>query len=220
MDLLSGSWPGEIFFFKGGAKRAFAAPVKLKNKFGKAINVDGGRRPDAGNHIFIAGDATFESSPNGGHVIVYEGERIEVPEGKQAGITGTASVVHAVDWNGDGKLDVLVGNINGGVYFLPNEGEVGAVALGKEQPLSAGGIRINAAGGDAGPFAADWDADGKLDLLVGCGDGSVWFYRNTNKGDIPILAAGIQLVPPGHSGYGADSPNEPRRGTRAKSLFS
>ena len=56
--------------------------------------------------ILIAGDAQFEKNDKGTTVIVYEGERIEVPEGKQAGITGTASAVHAADWDGDGELDL------------------------------------------------------------------------------------------------------------------
>jgi hypothetical protein len=215
IDLLSGSWPGEIFFFKGDPKRAFAPPVKLKNKLGKTINIDGGRRPDSGNYLLIAGDAQFESTPKG-QVIIYEGERIEVPEGKQAGITGTASTVHAVDWNGDGKLDLLVGNIGGGVYLVPNEGDAKSFAFGKEEKLQAAGKAISAPGGDAGPFAADWDGDGKLDLLVGAGDGSVWLYRNLGKGKLPELAVGVQLVPPGKTSYGADVPKEPRRGTRAK----
>ena len=79
----------------------------------------------------------------------------------------------------------------------------------------AGGkpLRVN---GDAGPFACDWDGDGKLDLLVGAGDGSVWFYRNIGTAKAPELAAGVQLVPPGDTRFGADAPREPRRGIRAK----
>jgi len=31
--------------------------------------------------------------------------------------------------------------------------------------------------GDAGPFACDWEGDGAFDLLVGDGEGAVWFFR-------------------------------------------
>ena len=119
-DLLSGSWPGEIFFFKGKGKGDFDAPIKLKYKTGKTINIGGGRR-DSGDMILVAGDATFENTDKG-HVIIYEGERIAIPEGKQGGITGTASAIHAVDWDGDGVIDLLVGDIGGNVYLVPNEG--------------------------------------------------------------------------------------------------
>ena len=212
-DLISGSWPGEIFFFKGKGKGRFEAPVKLKDKNGKTINIGGGRR-DTGDMILVAGDADFEKTDKG-TVIVYEGERIEVPEGKEAGITGTASAVHAVDWNGDGTIDLLVGDIGGKVYLVPNEGTLTRYAFGKERQLLAGGKPLQV-DGDAGPFACDWDGDGKLDLLVGSGDGSVWFYRNVGKGKEPELAAGLQLVPPGDALHGADAPKEPRRGIRAK----
>jgi hypothetical protein len=212
-DLISGSWPGEIFFFKGKGKGQFEAPVKLKDKHGKTINIGGGRR-DSGDMILVAGDATFENTDKG-TVIVYEGERIEVPSGKEAGITGTASAVHAVDWDGDGKIDLLVGDIGGNVYLVPNEGTAKRYAFGKERQLRAGGqpLRVDS---DAGPFACDWDGDGKLDLLVGAGDGSVWFYRNVGKGKEPELAAGVQLVSPGQAHFGADAPRGAHRGIRAK----
>lgn len=215
VDLISGSWPGELFFFKGGPKRAFAAPVKLKYKTGKTINIGGGRR-DSGDMLLIAGDATFEKNAKGKSVIHYDGDVIELPEGKQAGITGTASAVHAIDWDGDGKLDLLVGEIGGKVYLVPNEGTAKAFAFGKERELSAGGKPIHVPGGDAGPFVADWDGNGKADLLVGAGDGSVWLYRNVGTAKEPKLASGVQLVTPGETTYGADAPKEPRRGVRAK----
>ena len=215
-DLISGSWPGEIFFFKGRGKGEFDPPVKLKDKFGKTINVGGGLRKDSGDMILVAGDARYETTDKGGSVIIYEGERIEVPPDKQAGITGTASAVHAVDWNGDGLIDLLVGDVGGNVYLLPNEGTREKYAFGKPQRLEAGGKPIQMPHGDAGPFAADWDGDGKLDLLVGAGDGSVWFFRNIGTAKEPKLAAGEMIVGPGLAAYGADAPKEPRRGVRAK----
>ena len=214
-DVLSGSWPGELFFFRGLGKGAFAVPVKLKYKDGKTINIGGGIRPDGGDMVLIAGDATFEQK-DGKTFLLYEGQRIEVPPGKQAGITGTASAVHAFDWDGDGRLDLLVGDIGGNVYLVPNEGTPTAYAFGKERQLQAGGKPLRVEGGDAGPFVADWDGDGRPDLLVGAGDGSVWFFRNVGTRTAPELAAGVRLVPPGQATYGAGAPKEPRRGIRAK----
>jgi hypothetical protein len=213
-DLLSGSWPGEIFFFKGGPGHTFAAPVKLKDKSGKSINIGGGLRKDS-DWFLVAGDAQFEKTDDGRDIIVYEGEKLEIPKGKSGGITGTASAVHAVDWNGDGVLDLLVGDIGGNVWLVPNEGTKQKWAFAKEKPLLAGGKPLRV-GGDAGPFACDWDGDGKMDLLVGDGEGAVWFFRGTGTNKAPELAAGVVLVKPGKNDYGADAPKEPRRGVRAK----
>ncbi len=137
IDLISGSWPGEIFFFQGGPRHTFAPPVKLKDKSGKTINIGGGRF-DSGDTLLILGDATFEKNASGKTVIRYEGEVVEVPEGKQGLIGGTASSVHAVDWNADGKIDLLVGETEGRVYFVPNEAIGKGLTFGKEQALHAG----------------------------------------------------------------------------------
>jgi hypothetical protein len=214
LDVLSGSWPGELFLFRGGPDRTFAAPVKLKDRTGKTINIGGGIRENSGNMILVAGDATFEETDKG-YVIIYEGKRIEIPEGKQGGITGTASTVHASDWDGDGDLDLLVGEIGGKVYLVPNETTGKGYAFGKEQHLQAGGKPIVVAG-DAGPFVCDWDGDGDQDLLVGAGDGSVSLFRNEGTNKKPRLARAVQLVSPSKVGYGADAPRKPRRGSRAK----
>jgi len=214
-DIISGSWPGEIFFFKGGPNHTFAPPVKLKDKNGKTINIGGGRQKDNGDMILIAGDATFEKNDKGRDVIVYEGEKIEIPEGKSGGITGTASAVHAVDWNGDGVLDLLVGDIRGRVWLVPNEGTKEKWAFGEARQLTAGGKPIMV-GGDAGPFACDWDGDGKIDLLVGDGEGVVWFFRNIGTNKAPELAAGVKLVKAGEAHFDKDVPKEARRGIRAK----
>jgi hypothetical protein len=215
LDIISGSWPGELFFFKRNADGSFAAPVKLKDKDGKTINIGGGVRRSSENMVLIAGDATYEKNDDGDTVVIYEGERIPVPEGESVGITGTASAVHAADFNGDGTLDLLVGDIGGNVYLIVNEGTKAKPVFAKEQQLNAGGkpLRVN---GDAGPFVCDWDADGAIDLLVGDGEGAVWFFRNEGTSKIPELAARVQLVPPANVRFGADAAKEPRRGVRAK----
>jgi hypothetical protein len=213
-DLLSGSWPGELFFFRGKGKGDFEPPVKLKGQNGKSINIGGGLRKDPDGSVTVAGDAKFEKK-DGKQFIVYEGEWIEVVGGG-GGITGTASAVHATDWDGDGDHDLVVGDIRGNVYLVANEGTAKQWSFAKEKQLeSADGSKLTVSGGDAGPFVADWDGDGKRDLLVGAGDGSAWLYRNTaDKGT--QLARGRQLVPAVGELYGENMPSEPTRGMRSK----
>jgi hypothetical protein len=214
-DMISGSWPGEIFLFRGGPGRTFAAPEMLKDKDGKIINIGGGIRKEADGSILITGNATFETTKEGTFVN-YHGKRMKSTAANPISVTGTASAVHAADWNGDGVLDLLVGEISGHVWLIPNEGTRKKYAFGKPRRLEAGGKPIRVPHGDAGPFVADWDGDGKPDLIVGAGDGSVWFYRNVGTVKEPKLAAGRMLVGPGLAAYGADAPKEPRRGVRAK----
>ena len=212
-DLLSGSWPGELFFFRGKGKGDFESAVKLKDKNNKTINIGGGMKKEPDGSILITGDGRFEPREGGGHVIVYDGQRIDVPPGTQAGITGTASAVHAHDWDADGDLDLLVGDIRGNVYLVPNEGSKTKPSFGKEQPLKANDTTVKV-DSDAGPFVADWDGDGKKDLLVGAGDGSVWLYRNAGASGTE-LAPGRQLLPPVGDLH-TNMPAEPTRGMRSK----
>ena len=146
-NILSGSWPGEIYFFRRLEDGSFAAPQILKDKDGKDINV------------------------------------------------GHASSVFAVDWNRDGKIDLLVGTVTGEVFFIPNEGVGKELRFGEAVPVQADGkaIEVN---GDAAPVAVDWDGDGKFDLLVGAGDGSVVWHRNSVADGSPKLAKARMLIAP------------------------
>ena len=71
--------------------------------------------------------------------------------------------------------------------------------FGARQRIYAGGKPLTAPDGDAHPLAVDWDGDGVLDLLVGCGDGSVLFCKGvrssasgppTLQAPVPLMAAG------------------------------
>jgi hypothetical protein len=159
-DVISGSWPGELYLFRGGPDGQFAAGENIKDRDGTEIKV------------------------------------------------GNASAVHAADWDGDGDLDLLVGNIQGEVHLLTNEGTPEKWAFGAAAKLEAAGESIQIPHGDAGPYVADWDRDGKLDLLVGSGAGSVVWYRNVGSGDRPELSAGKTLVPESHQGQRFDSTGE------------
>jgi hypothetical protein len=115
-------------------------------------------------------------------------------EGKDINL-GPSSTVFAADWRGTGRLDLLVGNMQGDLYLLPNDGTKAKPAYGAPRRLEAGGQPIKAPHhGDSQPIAVDWDGDGLLDLIVAWGDGSVVWYRNVGSRTEPKLAQGVTLV--------------------------
>jgi hypothetical protein len=108
----------------------------------------------------------------------------------------------AVDWEGAGKLDLIVGNFAGTFYRFKGEGK------GKFGPtpemLMADGKPLKLPGAHSDPFVIDWDGDGALDLVSGCADGGVYWAKNrAGKGKPPDLAPFEPLIkPPPRREYG------------------
>ena len=153
------------------------------------FNGDGRRDVISGSyspgHLFV-----FLQQEDGTYA---EKEKIKGADGK-AIMVGAAAHVYAADWDNDQDLDLVVGNISGEVYYVRNDTTGGEHAFAEPERLSANGEQIRVPGGDAGPVLADWDNDGLLDLVVGAGDGSVVFYRNSGSKDEPTIAEGQTLI--------------------------
>lgn len=187
----------------------------LRQNAARAVDLDQDGRLD-----LVAGDTDgyvwlFRNAAGGPHFPVFEeGRRLaaagrpirvfgEQLEGRRAGYARP----EVADWDGDGLLDLIVADARGWVTLFRNEG-TGA------QPRFAAGRRMEAAGqpidgtGRASALVADWDDDGRSDLLLAMtgGDRSesyawphlnddpakdrgVLFYRNVGPPRHPLLAA-------------------------------
>jgi hypothetical protein len=90
-----------------------------------------------------------------------------------------------VDWNGDGRFDLLVGSWSGELFLLLNEGSGGQPVFGKPIKLNDGKLDV---GSDSSPSMADVNGDRKKDLIVGNEKGEVFIFLNIGRDQDPKFA--------------------------------
>ncbi|MEM7698815.1 MAG: VCBS repeat-containing protein, partial [Verrucomicrobiota bacterium] len=170
LDLVSGSWPGEVYWFRGKGSGEYEPGAQIVGHDGWPLNPGAGVEDRAGQGITITGDASYEQIEGSTESEVsFRGKSYRSTPAKPVYTTGCATHVCPVDWEGDGDIDLIIGDIRGQIHLARAKAplEFEAVEL----------LPINVVG-DAGPAAADWDGDGDFDLLIGSDDGSVVWFEN------------------------------------------
>jgi TolB-like protein len=102
------------------------------------------------------------------------------------------SAPYLVDWNGDGKIDLLVGNGGGYLHLFLNAGAVDSVDFAQGVMVQAAGKDLDARG-KASPCVVDWNEDGKKDLLLGNGSGEIFLYLNEGSNEQPVFGKPLKL---------------------------
>lgn len=105
-------------------------------------------------------------------------------------------VPHAVDWDADGDVDLLVGDEDGRVALLEHTGRIndGVPVFLPPFYLQQEADQIDA-GALATPIGCDWDGDGDEDLICGSTAGYFLFYENLSGPKVaePKWAAAVKI---------------------------
>jgi hypothetical protein len=109
---------------------------------------------------------------------------------------------YAVDWDGDGDLDIVAGNFEGTFFVFTGEGK-GKFGPKAAQLKDKDGKALKISGVHSDPFIIDWDGDGDMDMLTGSSDGAIFWAENvrendpkaTSKDRTPVLTALKALIP-------------------------
>ncbi|RLF48526.1 MAG: hypothetical protein DRN20_04385, partial [Thermoplasmata archaeon] len=118
---------------------------------------------------------------------------------------GTCSFPTVIDWDGDGKKDLLLGvtvwndsdsRYHGYIYFYKNIGLDAKPRFSNYEILKCNDSAIDVEGAEPSIYPIDWDGDGDLDIVVGNGAGYLdIFLRNENTTN---LVKGGRVI--GHGG--------------------
>jgi len=168
MDFLTGSFDGGPYFIEGLGEGRFAAPRPILDEEGK--------------RILICAYWSYDEKK------WTQLEAARYPKEHAISVT-------AVDWDDDGDFDLLLGARSGNLFLRLNQGSAEkAVFTSQEERVSAGKSRVAIPGGGAMVVTADWDVDGKWDIVAGSNTGAVYWLRNVGRKGDPRFSEASKLV--------------------------
>jgi len=176
LDLVYGTADGPLQYYVNNGTAQNPSWQENTSLFGGVLDVDG-----ASNPVFydFDGDGDYDiiSGSQMGDIKFYRNTGTPYSPAWQADNAFFASIDHSIysavavgDVDADGFPDVIVGDLNGGLYFHHNTGTGLIEQTGVLPAVSVGGWSC--------PRLVDMDFDGDLDLVVGNEAGNIFYYQN------------------------------------------
>ncbi len=187
MDILSGSWPGEIYFFSRRPNGTYGAPKQLRYASGSKIKVGSASAVavsdwnhdtlpdllvgDIGGFVHLIPNSGSPKKPS-----FQKAKRLKAG-GRVIKVPGGDAGPAVADWDQDGLQDLIVGTGKGDVIWYrntrsPSDPELAAgIHLVKPTAVNSNDVQSfnnpTGSGSRTKLSIADWNQDGELDLIVG-----------------------------------------------------
>lgn len=148
-------------------------------------------------HVWLhaAGEAQGQYDQTGFKLLLTNGEPVHV--GPKPGqdvkdfiiLQGSRTTFTVADFDGDGRLDLVVGDTKGVARYFQNAGTKAEPVFELAHEFESLGIRMV-------PFAADWNHDGRMDVVGSAASGKVVAWINQGDGKFaPVEPIDFPAVP-------------------------
>ena len=122
-------------------------------------------------------------------------------------VGGGRATPNVVDWNADGKKDLIGGGLSGQIHVFLNEGTDAAPDFRAETRAQDAGGNLVVPSDRSSPHVFDANGDGRKDFLAGNTDGQLLLYLNENTDAAPIFSSPVMVEA---GGAAIDLPGTPR----------
>ena len=182
---------GDFFYVQSDGSDLTCPGSGCLGLFPRVVYWDGDKRKDllvghANGTIHLLLNEGTEGDPAfGAGMLLFAGE-----SGSEADIdVGYRATPIYVDWDRDGRRDLVVGALDGAIHIYLNHGTDTEPIFVDETRAQADGADLVVPSGRSSPHVIDIDHDGRRDLITGNTEGQLLFYPNIGSDSAPLFSA-------------------------------